>query len=271
MDHNQRSDERDRPLVSDPSPAPPADTVGGESFTPDTELSNANHGGPPARSRWSRVRRVVRGVVWAFAVLVAVGVVTLFSINLGPSLRGLAERQGANFMKREFTIGRLSARLLTGDLSREHVRVGGLSKGDRPFFTAGRIVVDVPWWSILTRELVVEGVDVRDWRMVVETWPDGHHDFSEVHARDEVDQTETLRDHRPRRARQPRRLHLRRSWRSVRSVTAQNLDVTISKTDTYRGTAAFRSATIRIAKFEPMWARMKSRCRSTAARCCSIT
>jgi TamB, inner membrane protein subunit of TAM complex len=253
VDQNQRSDERDHPIASDPSPAPLADSGGSEPLTPDAEASE-----PSSRSRWGQVRRIVRGVVWAFALVFAVALVTLFSIDLGPSLRGLAERQAGGFLKRDFRIGRLSARLLTGDFVLEDVRIGGLSPADRPFFTARRIVVDVPWWSIVTRELVVEGVEVRDWRMVVETWPDGRHNFPKftresrstgprrfvttVRVVRAVGGTFTLDDHGA-------------PW----GITAPNLDVVITRADTYRGTAAFDQATIRIAKFEPMWARMKSR------------
>jgi hypothetical protein len=45
------------------------------------------------------------------------------------------------------------------------------------------------------------------------------------------------------------------------SIVAPNLEVTIRKADTYRGTAAFDQATIQIARFEPMWARATSRFR----------
>jgi hypothetical protein len=162
VDQNQRSDERDRPIAGDPSAASSADSP--ESVTPDLDVRE-----PEAPSRWRRLRRVVRGVVWTVALVVAVAFVTFFSIDLGPSLRGLAERQAANYLKRDFKIGKLSIRLLTGDFVLEQVRIGGVSPGDRAFFTAGRITVDMPWWSIFTRELIVEGVEVRDWRMLVET------------------------------------------------------------------------------------------------------
>jgi hypothetical protein len=205
------------------------------------------------------VRRIVRGVFGLGAVVVAVALVSLFSIDLGPSLRDLAERQAATYLKREFHIGKLSARLLRGHFVLDDVRIGGLKAGDRPFFTAGRITVAVPWWTMFSRELIVQAVDVRDWQMRVETWPDGRHNF-------------------PRFTREssgpagPRRFVT--TVRVVRatggtftyedrgapwSITAPNLDVIISRTDAYRGTAAFDGATIQIARFEPMWARMKSR------------
>jgi hypothetical protein len=243
VEHNPRNEERDRPPVDDPSAAlPPA--------APATA--------PGVPSRWRHVRRVVRGVVWAVALVLAVAFVTIFSIDLGPSLRDLAERQGANYLKREFRIGRLSVRLLRGDFVLENVRIGGLNPGDRPFFTAGRITLAVPWWSIFRRELIVQAVDVRDWKMLVETWADGRHSFPKF--------TRESRSPGPRRfvttvriVRATGGTFTLEDHGAPWGITAPNLDVVIAKSDTYRGTAIFDQATIRIARFEPMWARMKSR------------
>ena len=191
-------------------------------------------------------------------MIVAVGLVTLFSIDLGPSLRGLAERRGAAFLKRDFKIGRLSARLLTGRFEVGDLAIGGLAAGDRPFFTARRISLHVPWWSLVTRELVVESVEIADWYMTVETFRDGRHNFPRF----------TRENARP----GPRRFVTTvRSVRATRgtfelqdhgapwSIVAPQLEVQINRQDTYRGTAAFDQATIRIARFEPMWAKLSSR------------
>ncbi|MEO5820317.1 MAG: translocation/assembly module TamB domain-containing protein [Vicinamibacteraceae bacterium] len=211
----------------------------------------------PGRRRLPRLRRFVRFVLAAVAVILAVGLVTLFSIDLGPSLRGLAERRGAGFLKREFHIGGLSAQLLSGHFVVTDLSIGGLSAGDRPFFTAKRITVKVPWWTIISRDLIVEDVEVADWHMTVETFKDGRHNFPKftsdgpkgpkrfvttVRTVTATRGTFELQDHGA-------------PW----SIVAPNLEVAIRKEDVYRGTAAFDQATIRIARFEPMWSRLTSR------------
>ena len=42
------------------------------------------------------------------------------------------------------------------------------------------------------------------------------------------------------------------------SVDANNLEITIAKSDRYRGTAKFRDGVITIMKYEPMWAHMQT-------------
>jgi hypothetical protein len=247
VEPNQRSAERDSP----PTVNPP---------TASTPSSAPSAPAEPSRPRrLARLRRLARGVLGFLAVVVAVALVSAFSIDLGPTLREQAERQAANYLKREFHIGRLSARLLRGQFVLDDVRIGGLNRGDRPFFTAGRIVVAVPWWTVLSRELVIQGIEVRDWRMLVETWPDGRHNFPKF-------------TREPRNPPGPKRfVTTLRLVRAVSgtftfedhgapwSIVAPELDVVISRSDEYRGTAKFDNATIRIGRFEPMSARMESR------------
>jgi hypothetical protein len=223
------------------------------------ELPDAPHEASPVipHRRVPRLRRLLRLVLAAAAVVFAVGLVTLFSIDLGPSLRGLAERRGQDYLKREFRIGGLSARLLTGQFVVSDLHIGGLAAGDRPFFTARRITVQVPWWTIVSRDLIVEHVEIADWYMTVETFKDGRHNFPKF-----------TRDG----PKGPRRFVTTvRSVKATRgtfelqdhgapwSIVAPHLEVAIRKDDTYRGTAAFDEATIRIARFEPMWGKLTSR------------
>ncbi len=117
----------------------------------------------------------------------------------------------------------------------------------------------VPWWTIVSRDLIVEDVEISDWHMTVETFKDGRHNFPKftrdgpkgpkrfvttVRSVKATRGTFELQDHGA-------------PW----SIVAPNLEVTIRKADTYRGTADFDKATIQIARFEPMWARATSRFR----------
>ncbi len=204
--------------------------------------------------------RLVRRVFTTIALVFAVALVTLLSIDLGPWLREPAEQAGAKYLKRDFHIGRLSARLLRGHFVVQDLRIGGLSPTDRPFFVAKQIVVKIPWGSLIRRELVIESVDLTDWDMVVEQFKDGRHNFPKFTPDD---------DGKPK---GPRKFHttvqLVRATRgqftyddheAPWSIVCPNLSVIVSHTDDYRGEASFKDGVVRIARFEPMWAHMHSR------------
>src|SRR4029079_8473426 len=105
------------------------------------------------RSRWS-----VAGLrLLAFVVAVLAGtVVTILTVDLGPHLRGIAEREGTKYLQRPLHIGRVTARLTPGVFAIEDVVIEGLEPTDRPFLKAKRVEVILPWWSIFTRKLIVE-------------------------------------------------------------------------------------------------------------------
>ena len=63
--------------------------------------------------RHKAVRFATLAVKIAIALIVATAVAT-FTIDLGPSVRRLAERQGSDRLDRPIHIGRLSLRLLSG-------------------------------------------------------------------------------------------------------------------------------------------------------------
>ncbi|HTE64942.1 MAG TPA: hypothetical protein VK736_01620, partial [Candidatus Binatia bacterium] len=111
------------------------------------------------------------------AILLAVAFVTTLTVDLGPGVRGMAERAGANYLKRDFTIGRLSIRLLTGRFIVEDLRIGGLEKGHRPFLVAKIIEVSMDVTALAHREVLIESVRMTGWQMAVETWPNGRHSF----------------------------------------------------------------------------------------------
>ena len=133
---------------------------------------------PPVRRRWwRRLGTGVRRVLMFTAILLAVAFVTTITVDLGPAVRGLAERAGSNYLKRDLTIGRLSIRLLTGAFVVENLRIGGLQPSDRPFLTARTIEVSMSFGALLHREVLIDSVVMTDWQMVVETWPNGRHSF----------------------------------------------------------------------------------------------
>src|SRR6188768_2385834 len=108
--------------------------------------------------RFERVRahmafRFTRLGVAAAATLLAAAIVATLTIDLGPSLRGLAEREGAKRIGRTMRIGRLGVRLLSGQFVVEDFVIGGLAATDRPFLEAKRIDVSLTWDALFRREV----------------------------------------------------------------------------------------------------------------------
>ena len=91
---------------------------------------------PPRRGR---VRKVfVRLLGLLLAVVVGL-LVTGFTIDLGPHVKDIAEKQGSNYLKRPMHIGRLSARLRLGLFVVEDLVIEGLEPQSRPFLKAKKI------------------------------------------------------------------------------------------------------------------------------------
>lgn len=135
---------------------------------------------PPSRRRFARLRRVVRLTAMAAAGLLVGAVVGAFIVDWGPALRGLAERQASKLIERPLHIGQLSANLLRGRFTFDDLVIEGLTPDAPPFFKAGRIVVDMPWWTAFRREIFIESVTLTDWTMRVETYPNGRHNFIKI-------------------------------------------------------------------------------------------
>jgi hypothetical protein len=219
---------------------------------------------PPRRPRWRRAALRLLAVVVA---VVAGALVTFFTVDLGPHLRERAEREGTKFMQRPLHIGRISAKLTPGVFVVEDIVIDGLEPGHRPFLKAKRIEVVLPWWSIFTRKLTIDSVEMTDWDMVVETWPsspafpNGRHNFPKF-TRDSKSTgpkrfTTTLRSMLAARGAFTYEDH-GTPWGTV----ARDLRVSLSRgvaDRAYLGRASFGSSTITIQKYEPFGASMRSR------------
>ena len=222
--------------------------------------------GEPQAAQPPRTRRRVRQIaVRLGAVLLAVlaGLfVSFFTVDLGPGLKARAETAGSGYLQRPMHIGRLSARLIPGVFVVEDLVIEGLTPDARPFLVAGTITVRLPWWSIFSRELVVESVDMTDWHMVVETYANGRHNFPRLtpERRGEPGPrrfTTTLRSVLASRGRFTFEDHVT-PW----STDARELTVAMYRsvaTSDYRGRASFADSTVRIMSYEPFGARMQSR------------
>ena len=146
----------------------------------DEEPQQTGSEAEPAASQVTPRRGVRRLAVRLAALLLAVVaglLVTVLTIDLGPFLRRVAEEQGSRFIKRPMHIGRLSAKLSIGVFVVEDLVIEGLTPQDRPFLRAKTITVDLPWWTAFSRRLIIESIEMTDWDMVVETFPNGRHNF----------------------------------------------------------------------------------------------
>jgi hypothetical protein len=212
-----------------------------------------------ARLRAHRgVRIGIRVVTFTIAVLVAALVASL-TIDLGPSVRALGERQASRQLKRPVHIGKLSIHVLRGRILVEDFSIGGLEPQDRPFFTARHLSLGLDWLSAFRRvpEFTITSVELTDWNMLVERWED-HTNFPKF----------TSDENRPP---GPKRftttLKYLRAWRGQFayedhqvpwSVVAPNIDLDITNLPTYHGNAAFHGGIVQIQDHLPMWTNMKA-------------
>src|SRR5918999_5447929 len=100
--------------------------------------------------RFERIRahlafRFTRLGVVVLAMTLAVAIVATLTIDLGPGLRGLAEREGSKRVGRAMRIGKLGVRLFNGKFVLEDFVIEGLVPKDRPFITAKRIDISLTW------------------------------------------------------------------------------------------------------------------------------
>jgi hypothetical protein len=199
--------------------------------------------------------RYARRFAVIIGVIVAVLVVSILTIDLGPALKARAERAGGDWLGRKMTIGRLGVQIGRGRFIVEDLRIDGMYPNEPPWLEAKRIAVSLTWSALLGREVLLDSIEMTDWRMVVESFPDGRQTFPRL----------TGPPRAPRTGPRPvvttlQYVHAYRGelvfndygsdWRAV----ARNMDVTIAKNGEYRGQAQFTDGTIVIQKYEPMTA-----------------
>lgn len=214
---------------------------------------------PPPRRRRRLIRRVLAGLL---AIIAGLLVATL-TIDLGPAARKSAEAQGSKWLDRPMHIGKLSLVLRTGQFEVDDLVIEGLKPTDRPFLTAKRVYVNLPWWTIFSHELIIEDVDMSDWRMLVEQFPGGKHNFPRVMGPPRT------------KPKGPSRFKFVTTVQSVMarngsftyedhgtpwSVVCPNLNVHVFKgIKTYEGTAQFSNGTVKIQSYEPFRADLQTR------------
>jgi hypothetical protein len=201
--------------------------------------------------------RHIRTIVAVVAILIASVAVSLVAVDVGPSLRARAEREGSKWLDRPMHIGRLGVEVGRGRFVVEDLVIEGLTPDARPWLTARRIDISLTWSAILGREILFDSIEMTDWRMVVETFGDGRHNWPRVNGPPRKPRTgprpvvSTLQYVRAHRGEFVFDDHGAR-W----GVVAPKLDVTVTRAGEYRGTAEFHDGTIHFAEFLPMAADM---------------
>jgi hypothetical protein len=171
-------------------------------------------------------------------------------------LKDQAERGATNDVGRPMHIGRMSVHLWLGRFVLEDIVIEGLKPEDRPFLLADRISVSMPWSTLFSRRVVFDAIEMTDWRMYAETFPDGTHNFPRFtrENRGPSSWTTTLQYVRASRGEFTYADH-GTPW----SVVTRNLDVTVGRPNTeYRGQASFSNGTVAIQNYLPMRADMQT-------------
>ena len=201
--------------------------------------------------------------VLVFAVILATAAVTTVTVDVGPFVRRRAEQEGSKFLQRPMHIGRLSVHLWTGKYVVEDLLIEGLTPESRPFLTAQRIDVSMPWNTLFNRRVVFDAITMEDWKMFVETFPsspefpNGRHNFPRFTRggpRGPSRWTTTLQYVRAHRGEFTYEDH-GTPW----STVARNLEVIVARpADQYTGSAKFSNGTVAIQNYVPMRADMTS-------------
>lgn len=213
------------------------------------------------------IYRYARAIVIVLAVALAVALVSVVSIDLGPALKAQAERGGRAWLDRAMHIGRLSVQLGRGRFVLEDVVIDGMRPDEEPWLVAKRIEVSLTWGALLHREVLLDTIEMTDWRMVVESFADGRQTFPRVTGPPRPPRTgpspvvTTLKYVRTYRGE-----FVYRDYGSNWSVITRDLDITLMRAADYRGVVRFSDGTVRIADFAPMSARARGSFRLDGAK-----
>ena len=207
-----------------------------------------------------KARVIVRRIVIVCAVILAVSVVTSVSVDVGPALKGLAERQGSRYIERPMHIGRLEVRIWDGSYVVEDLRIDGLTPTSEPFLIAKRILVSNAWRTLWDRRFVLTNIEMTDWRMHVEYSADGKHNFPRFTRdtpRGQSRWTTTLEYVRAHRG-----MFTYQDFGTPWGIVARNIDVVVEKPTPdakYQGKADFTDGLVAIQSYVPFRTDMRSR------------
>ena len=112
----------------------------------------------------------VRRVWLVVAVAIAVTLVSIVTLDLGPVLRRRVEAEASAWVSRPVHIGRLGLNVGRGHLVLEDVVVEGGTPANDPWLRAGRIELALTWNALLGREVLFDDAVVDDWTLLIESY-----------------------------------------------------------------------------------------------------
>jgi hypothetical protein len=190
--------------------------------------------------------------------LIAAAIVVAVTVDLGPVAKPYAERYGSRYLQRDVRIGALRINVFRGRVQVENLSIAGLQATDRPFFTAKTLAMNWSWLPAfaLKPDFNVTSVELTDWVMLVEKWPN-RHSFPRL--------TRNNPSNGPRRftttvkwLRAARGQFIYEDHETPWGIICRNLDIDIGNLPKYHGTATFSGGTVTIQDYVPMWANMKA-------------
>jgi hypothetical protein len=197
----------------------------------------------------------VRRVWLVAAVTIAVALVSIVTVDVGPVIRARAEAEASRFIDRPVHIGRLGVNIGRGQLVIDDLVVDGITAAHDPWLVAKHIELSLTWKAILDREVLVDSVEMSDWRLIVESYPNAIHNWPRLSGPPRPPRTgpplvtTTIRNVRATRG------HLIvRDFGSSWGLDAPNLEIAAVKDTEYHGTMTFDGGTLLIQQYEPMWA-----------------
>jgi hypothetical protein len=211
------------------------------------------------RIRSHKVFRFASFTTTLAIALVAAAIVVTLTVDLGPIAKGYAEKYGSRFIERPLHLGSLTIHLFSGRVTISDLRIDGLHEGDRPFFTAKSLVIQLDWRRAfsLKPDVNIASVRLSDWAMLVEKWPT-QHNFPRFTRQDNSPTgsrpfTVTMKSFVGERGQFAYEDH-EAPW----SVVCRNLNLDITNLPQYHGTATFTDGTVTIQDNVPMWTKMKA-------------
>jgi len=188
----------------------------------------------------------------AIGVLIAVLLVSLLTLDVGPLVKARLEFEGGKWLERKMTIGRLDLRIGSGKFVLEDLRISGMYPNEPDWLDAKRIELSLTWSALFNREVLFDSIEMTDWRMIVESFPDGRQTFPRLTG-----------PPRPPRTGPPLAVTTLQYVRALRGeliindygsdwfMVARNVEVVSSKAGEYRGQLTWDDGTIYIQKYEP--------------------
>ncbi len=206
---------------------------------------------------------MTRGLMMAIAILGGL-IVSSLTVDIGPWARGPAERYLSDQVQRPVHIGEMKVHLLSalllGRVELGDFTIEGRATSDRPFFTAKRLDVSMDWWPAIARRPTITVTDVQliDWQMLVEKWPDGD-SFPRFKK-----SNRTSTDPRPFVATVQ---HFHGSGGQFKyedhetpwTVVAPGITLNIGNLPKYNGEVTSQGGSIAIQEYVPMWSNLKIR------------